>query len=108
MSYVEKQLALDMLPLAYDREIKDEKRKIKAVYGHIDIDVSDYVTFNNHPCTRFSQSAGCYLAFPACKTSTLQASYFVRIVKLCNNLCREAFPSGFTYLSRVKSFLKNL
>ena len=50
----------------------------------------------------------CYLAFPACKTSTLQASYFVSIVKLWNNLCNEAFPSGFTSLSCFKSFLKNL
>lgn len=71
MSYVERLLALDMLPLAYDREIKDLVFFYKAVYRHIDIDVSDYVTFNNHPCTRCSQSAGCYLAFLACKTSTL-------------------------------------
>ena len=70
-------------------------------------DVSDFVIFNNHPLTRRGQSAGCYLTFPACKTSTLQASYFVRIVKLWNNLCNEAFPSGFTSLSRFKSFLKN-
>ena len=70
MSYVERLLALDMLPLAYDRETKDLVFFYKAVYGHIDIDVSDYVTFKNHPCT-LCQSAGCYLAFPACKTSTL-------------------------------------
>ena len=100
MSYGERLLALDMLPLAYDREIKDLVFFYKAVYGHIDIDVSDYVTFNNQ--SRRSQSAGCYLAFPACKTCTLQASYFVRIVKLWNNLCQEAFPRGFTYLSCFK------
>ena len=86
MSYGERLLALDMLPLAYDREIKDLVFFYKAVYGYIDIDVSDYATFNDHPRTRRGQSAGCYLTFPACKTSTLQASYFVRIVKLWNNL----------------------
>ena len=85
MSYGERLLALDMLPLAYDREIKDLVFLYKAVYWHIDIDVSDYVTFNNHPRTRRSQSAGCYLTFPAYRTSTLQASYFVRTVKLWNN-----------------------
>ena len=48
------------------------------------------------------------LPIPAYKTSTLQPSYFVHIVKLWNNLCNEAFPSGFTSLGCFKSFLKNL
>ena len=39
-------LALDMLPLAYDREIKD------LVFFYVDTDVSDYVTFDNHQRTR--------------------------------------------------------
>ena len=91
MSYGERLLGLGMLPLAYDKEIKDLVFFYKAVYGYIDIDVSDYVTFNNHPRTRRGQSAG----------STLQASYFVRIVKLWNNLCNDAFPSGFTCLSQL-------
>ena len=34
--------------------------------------------------------------------------YFVRIVKLWNDMCNEAFPGGFTSLSCFKSFLKNL
>ena len=74
MWYGERLLTLDMLPLAYDREIKDLVFFYKAVYGYIDVDVSDYVTFNNHPRIRRGQSAGCYLTFPACKTITLQAS----------------------------------
>ena len=106
MSYGERQLALDMLPLAYDREIKDLVFFYKAIYGYIDIDVSNYVTFNNHPRTRHSQSAGCYLTFRASKTSTLQASYFVLIVKLWNNLCNEDFPSDFTSISWIKKFFK--
>ena len=51
MSYGERLLALDMLPLAYDRKIKDLVFFYKAVYGFIDIDASNYVTFNNHPRT---------------------------------------------------------
>ena len=97
-----------MLPLAYDREIKDLVFFYKDFFCYIDIDVPNYVTFNNHPRTRHGQSAGCYLTFPACKTSTLQASYFVCIVKLWNNLCNEDFPSDFTSLSWFKLFLKNL
>ena len=30
----------------------------KAIHGYIDIDVSDYVTFNNHLSTRHGQTAG--------------------------------------------------
>ena len=74
MSYEERLLAFDMLPLAHDREIKDLVFSYEAVYGYTDIDISDYVTFNNHPRTHHGQSAG-YLTFLACKTSTLQASY---------------------------------
>ena len=83
MSYGERLLALDMLPLAFVIEIKDLIFFSKVIYGYIDIDVFDYVTFSNHPRTRRGQlSAGCYLTFPACDTSTLQASYFVRIAKI--------------------------
>ena len=73
-------LALDMPPLTYDPEIKDLVFIYKAVYGFIAIDVSNYVTFNNHPrtCAPWPVSASCYLTVPACKTRTLQASYFVR------------------------------
>ena len=44
MSYGERLLALDMLPLACVREIKELVFFYKAVYGYIDIDVSDYVS----------------------------------------------------------------
>ena len=50
MSYVERLLALDMLPLAYDREINDLVFFYKAVYSYIDIDVSNYVTFTSLSC----------------------------------------------------------
>ena len=43
MSYGEIMLALDMLPLAYDREIKGLVFFYKAVYGYINIDLSNYV-----------------------------------------------------------------
>ena len=66
------------------------------------------IAFNNYPCTRRGQSAGFYLTYPVCKTSTLQALYFIGIVKMWNNLCNKAFPSGFTSLSCFKSSLKNL
>ena len=47
---------------------------------HFDFDVSNYVTFNNHPRT-YAPWPVCWLlsvTVPACKTRTFQASYFVR------------------------------
>ena len=52
MSHVERLLVLDMLPVAYNRKIKDLLFLYIAVFGYIDIDVSNYVTFNNHLHTR--------------------------------------------------------
>ena len=63
MSYGGRLRALDMLPLAYDREIKDLVLFYKAVYGYIDMDVSNYVTLNNHPRTRRAHSAAVILLF---------------------------------------------
>ena len=72
MSYGGRLLALDMLPLPCDREIKGLVFLYKAVFGYIAVDVSNYVTFNSHPRTCSGQAAGCYLTVPACKTRTLQ------------------------------------
>ena len=70
MSYGERLLALDMLPLAYDREIKDLVFFYKAVY------VSNYVTFNNHPRTSVASLPAGILLFrpvrpPLCKLHIL-------------------------------------
>ena len=58
----------------------------KAIHGYIDIDVSNYVTFSNHLSTRHGQTVGYYLTVQARKTCAFQASYFVRIVRLRNNV----------------------
>ncbi len=44
LSYKERLQQLDMLPLAYDREVKDLVFFDKAVNGYIDIDVSNFET----------------------------------------------------------------
>ena len=58
-------------------------------YYYIDIDITYYVTFNDHPRRRRGQSAGCYsycrVTVPACET--FQALFFVRIAKLWNKIC---------------------
>ena len=45
ISYKERLLSLNMLPLAYDREMKEILFFYKAIHGYIDRDVSYYATF---------------------------------------------------------------
>ena len=53
MSYAERLLALDMLLLAYDREIKHLLLFYKASTTiYIEIGITNYVTLNNHPLGR--------------------------------------------------------
>jgi hypothetical protein len=40
--------ALGLLPLCYDREIKDLVFFFKALYGYINLNINDYVSFVDH------------------------------------------------------------
>ena len=105
ISYKDKLLALQLLPLTYDREVKDLVFFYKALYGYIDLNIHDYVSFLSHGRTRLSQNCSVNLKLPLCKTSTFQASYFNRIVKLWNSVCKIALPSSFSSPSSFKSFI---
>ena len=76
-------LTLKLLPLTFDREFKDLVFLYKCLNGFTDLNVSDFVS---HGRTRLSNSYN--LKTPVCKTSTFQASYFHRIVKLWNYICK--------------------
>ena len=80
--YKDRLVALDLLPLCYDREMTDLMFFYKALYGYIDIDISNFVSFVNNGRTRSSQLRT--LKTPFCRTSTFQSSYFNRIIKLWN------------------------
>ena len=77
--YKDRLVALDLLPLCYDRELKDLTFFYKALHGHIGKDISNLV---NNGRTRSSNLRT--LKTPYCRTSTFQSSYFNRIVKLWN------------------------
>ena len=77
-------LALNLLPLAYDRETKDLAFFFKALHGHYDLNVFDYVPCASHARTRNCVNPSLMLKVPSCKTSTFQSSFFNRIVPLWN------------------------
>ena len=69
MSYTQRLLALGLLPLCYDREIKDLVFFFKALYGYINLNINDYVSFVDHGRTRLSQISSVILQTPLYNTT---------------------------------------
>ncbi len=86
---------LSLLPLCHEREITDLVFFFKALYGNTDLDVRTFVSFLNNGRTRLSQNPTLTLKTPYCKSSAFQASYFNRIVKLWNYVCKILHPTSF-------------
>ena len=105
VSYKDRLLALNLLPLCYDREIKDLTFFFKAMYGYYDLNVFDYVSVVSHSRTRNCVNPSLMLKVPSCKTSTFKSSFFNRIVHLWNIVCRTAQPSDLRSLTMFRSFL---
>ncbi len=103
--YKDRLLTLNLLPLSYDREIKDLTFFFKAMYGYYDLNIFDYVSFVSHSRTRNCVNPSLMLKVPSCKTSTFQSSFFNRIVPLWNYVCRTAQPSDLRSLTMFRSFL---
>ena len=98
---------LDLLPLSLDRELKDLIFFFyKCLYCSTDLDVRNYVSFVSHDHTRLSNSIN--LRTPFCKTSTFQASYFNRIVKLWNYVCKLAPLTSFSSPTAVQLCVRKL
>jgi hypothetical protein len=54
--YQQRLIALNLLPLCYDREIKDLVFFCKALFGHLDLNFCDFISFVNSDRTRLSQN----------------------------------------------------
>ena len=96
-------MTLKLLPLTYDREIKDLVFFYKTLYGHIDLKMDSYISFIEHRCTRLSQAASAVLQTPLCGTTTFQSSYFNRIVKPWNCICKDVHPDTFSSPIQIHS-----
>ena len=70
MSYRDRLITLDLLPLIYDREVKDLVFFYKCFFNHIHLDVCSFTNFISHGCTRLSSSFN--LKTPICETSTFR------------------------------------
>ena len=93
-----------LLPLTFDRELKDLVLFFyKCRKRFTDLDVYDFVSPVSHGRTRLSNRYN--LKTPVCKTSTFQASYFNRIVKLWNYICKFSPPTSFSTTPSFRNFV---
>ena len=97
-------ITLDLLPLTYDRELKDLVFLNKWLFNHIHLDVHIFTNFITHGLTRLSNFFN--LKTLICKTSAFQASYFNRILKLWNYSCFVAPSSSFSSPLSFQLFVK--
>ena len=88
MSYGERLLVLDMHAASYLLWRNQGSHFLSHIqYYYTDIDITYYVTFNDHP-RRDRGLLAVILTVPACET--FQALFFVRIAKLWNKICNVA------------------
>jgi hypothetical protein len=66
--------------------MKDLTLFYKALFGFINVNLSNYVSFVSHGRTRLSLSSEYILQNSLCKTTTFQSSYYNRIVKIWNTV----------------------
>ena len=106
ISYKQQVITLNLLPLWYDREIKDLMFFFKALHGHIDFDVHRFVSFTYNGRTRLSRNPSLTLKVLLCKSKAFQSSYFNRLVNLWNHVCKILPSTTFASLSTFKRSLK--
>ena len=93
VSYKQRLLTLRLLPLTYDREIRDLVFLFNCISGSTVLNVDRFVTLVSHDRSR-SLNPALMLKLAYCKTITFQASFFDRIVKPWNTFCRRAISDN--------------
>ena len=106
-TYKQRLTTLNLLLLCYEREITDLLFFLKALYGKIDLDVCFLVSFVDNGRTRLSQNPVPTIKTPYSRSTTFQASYFNRIVKLYYT-CKIHPSTSFASLSSFKRNIKNM
>ena len=102
MSYKERLVILNLLPLVLDRQLKD-LFYYKCLFGSTDINVLEHTSFISHGLTR--QSNPFNLKSHLCRTSTCKVSCFNRITKLRNFVCSLKSSSSFSSTQTFKQFV---
>ena len=105
--YKDRLRRLHLLPLTYDREIRDLVFLYKCINGQTNLNLNNFVTFISHGRSR-AKNPSLILKPAYCRTSTYQASFFNRIVKPWNYICKYFSPDKFSSLAVFKYSLQIL
>ena len=71
LSYKDRLLALDLLPLTFDRKVKDVVILYKALFGYVNVDVCKNISFVSHGRTRLSNTSKYYTSNSKCPIKKL-------------------------------------
>ena len=99
LSYKESLLALDVLRLTFDREVKPLVFLYRTLFGYVNVDVSDYIVcFASQSPSNSADNVSKYnIQSQIFRTTTFHSSYHIRAVKVwgivCKNVCLEAVSS---------------
>ena len=80
LSYIGRVLALALLPLTFDREVKDLVFLYNALFDYLNFDFIIYVSFVSNGWTRLSILLKYILQSQIGRSSTFQSSYYNRVV----------------------------
>ena len=98
IAYKQRLTTLNLLPLCYEREIPDLVFFFKALHGNMDLDVCTFVSFVDNGRTRLRPKSYAHSQNSIyCKSSTFQASYFNRIIKPWNYICKILPPTTWPF-----------
>ena len=106
MTYKKRPSKLELLPLSYDRKIKDLVLFFKSTYGYVDHNINNCVSFIQH--TRLSQATGVMLQ----TLMHVQNCYFSIIIfqsdfqTAWNSICQDVNPDTYSSSISFKNFLK--
>ena len=104
MSYRDRLITLDLLPLTYDRELKDLVFFYKCLFNHIHLNVHSFTNFISHGRTRLSNSFN--LKTLTCETSTFRPPTSIALWNFRITLVLLLLPLVF-WLRSPSSFSSN-
>ena len=109
LSYFDRCLQLQLLPLSYRREIADLIFMFKCVHGLIDGNFNDFISFQPNARDTRSSNNGPLLSILPARTEHFKASYFNRLPHLWNILPLHVrtSPDLCTFKSRLLPFYQN-
>ena len=80
----------------------------EALFGYVNVDVSNCVSFVSHGRTRLNNTSKYILQSQICRTTTFQSSYYNRVVKLWNIVCKDVCLDIVSSPSSFKCLVKHI